>query len=157
MTCFLKIAAKLTHPFPQAALLWPDNPTTTTTTPRNESLHPVIKCTLLPLYIPLGGMSQLPCKLESEAESLFSAKQRRLTNRSGGASSQWLAGLIDWAAGGKVLLVLCRRSERLKAQSLYSLSSFISFCCDYVHVRRFMCPCVGPRAVVRQVTGAVVS
>lgn len=60
MTCRLKIAAKLTHPFLNAAPLWPDNHP-----PDHKSLHPVMKYKLLPLYIPLRGMSQHPCKLES--------------------------------------------------------------------------------------------
>lgn len=96
MTCRLKIATKLTHPSLKAAPLWPDDHL-----PNHWSLHPSMKCRLLPLYIPPRGMSQLPCKLERGGLSLFSARQRQQANRSRTASNHWLVWLSS--QGGRLL------------------------------------------------------
>lgn len=154
MTCHLKIAAKLIHPSLNAAPLWPDNHP-----PHHGSLHPVMKCKLLPLYIPLSGMRQLPCKLKSGGLVIVFCQTKAFSKQEWssfqpvvswayrpGAQREATAAAVspDWSA-----------SRLSPGAPLWSL--FSPLCCDCVHVYLYVSPCVGPQAVVRQFMGAVVS
>lgn len=139
MTCYLKIATKLTHPSLNTAPLWPDNHP-----PHHRSLHPVMKCKLLPLYIPLTGMSQLPCKLESGGLVIVFCQTKAVSKQ------EWSSfqPLVSWAyrlrgrrEASAALSPGWSASRLGPGAPLYSPSSFLSFCrlCAGASVYEPMC------------------
>lgn len=129
----LKIESKLTHPSLTAFPTLPPPP---------GSLHPIMKCKLLPLCIPPRGMSQLPCKLESEGLLIVLCQTKAVSKQ------KWSSfrPVVIWAyrAGDLEGNYCCRccvtRLECLKAPSWGPtfVSFFHSLCGDCVHV----CVCV---------------
>lgn len=155
-TC-LKIESKLTHPALPAFPVLAGKP------PPLGCLHPIMKCKLLPLCIPLIGMRQLPCKLESEGLLIVFSQTKAVSKQSRAASDWWLFGLSGLgkrettAAAAPAAVSPGWSASRLSpgallwSFSLFSLSEVTVCMCVYVR------PCVGPQAIVRQIMGADVS
>lgn len=130
---YLKIESKLTHP---SLTAFP------TPLPPSRSLHPVMKCKLLPLYIPPRGMSQLPCKLESEG-LLIVLCQTKAVSKQKWSSFQpvviWAYRPGTWRETTAAAAVSPGWSaSRLRPGAPLWCLFFFSLCGDCVHV----CVCV---------------
>lgn len=118
-----------------------------------------MKCKLFPLYIPLGGMSQLLSKLKSRGFVIVFFQTKAFSTKEMNSFqpvfhwTYWLHSQRE-AAAAAVSPGWSASRLRLGAplQPLCVFSVSVRCNCIYVYV----CPCVGPQAVVRQITGAVV-
>lgn len=100
-----------------------------------------MKCKLLPLCIPLRGMRQLPCKLESKGLLIVFSQTKAVSKQSRAASDRWLFGLSGLgkrettAAAAPAAVSPGWSASRLSPGALlWSFSFFLSLRGDCVHV-----------------------